>query len=137
MIKEKDKVVNEMMQLISNMNCSDSHCEDCYFKSHCCMCVGALELLYDNGYRKVSKDSVIFTKKDWEQNINNTKKALHYAREQGRKEAAAFILKKIFEESKGYFDKSEDKVYMIICGDIFLSLVDSFAFIEKEKHYEK
>lgn len=53
MVKEKDKIVNEMMQLISNMNCSDSHCEDCSFKSHCCMCVRALEVLYDNGYRNI------------------------------------------------------------------------------------
>lgn len=47
MVEKKDKIVNKMMKLISNMNCSDSRCEDCFSKSHCCMCVGALELLYD------------------------------------------------------------------------------------------
>ena len=66
MVKEKkDKVVEEMMILLNNNKCSDKQCEECSFES-CCMCVRALELLYDNGYRKIDKDSVLLTRKEFD-----------------------------------------------------------------------
>ena len=120
MLKDKNIVVNDMRKLISQLNCSDSLCQKCSFKSHCCMCVRALEVLYDNGYRNILT-SFNKLKQDTEREIDM--RVLEEL-DQVRKETAREIIEKLIEKGKN------------IGTDIVLSLVKQLGFIE-DNYYEK
>lgn len=116
-IEEIAKDIHRVCTACSGETFDEYTCDKCQAK-----------LLIKKGYRKLSEDSVVLSREEWECLHNDYAKALYNARQNERKETA----EKIFSELLKEFDKRKS------CGNVDVVVYELAKSLGVEiKEYEK
>lgn len=139
-MKDKEKQIDEieireMARVFMTASCKGSDCENCLFiktvneAEQCCVC---LKALYNAGYRKLTEDSVVLSREEWECLHNDYAKALYNARQNERKETAEKFAKLIEFHSISKRDESGYETFTISNLCMREILREQFGFTNEE-----
>ena len=110
-------------------------CTKCGFKNGRCNAYRHAEALYNAGYRKIPKDSVVLSREEQERILTATEKRIKELKRQilqARKETAEKILNELLDFVNGWFEGVENNDFCVELNRISKDLAKQYGVEIKE-----
>ena len=110
-------------------------CAKCDFKNGQCNSYRHAEALYNAGYRKIPKDSVVLSREEQERILTATEKRIKELKRQilqARKETAEKILNELLDFVNGWFEGVENNDFCVELNRISKDLAKQYGVEIKE-----
>ena len=110
-------------------------CAKCDFKNGQCNSYRQAEALYNAGYRKIPKDSVVLLREEQEKILTATEKRIKELKRQilqARKETAEKILNELLDFVNGWFEGVENNDFCVELNRISKDLAKQYGVEIKE-----
>ena len=110
-------------------------CTKCGFKNGRCNAYRHAEALYNAGYRKIPKDSVVLSREEQERILTATEKRIKELKRQilqARKETAEKILTELLDFVNGWFEGVENNDFGVEFNRISKDLAEKYGVKIKE-----
>ena len=110
-------------------------CAKCDFKNGQCNSYRQAEALYNTGYRKIPKDSVVLSREEQEKILTATEKRIKELKRQilqARKETAEKILNELLDFVNGWFEGVENNDFCVELNRISKDLAKQYGVEIKE-----
>ena len=110
-------------------------CAKCDFKNGQCNAYRHAEALYNAGYRKIPKDSVVLSREEQERILTATEKRIKELKRQilqARKETAEKILNELLDFVNGWFEGVENNDFCVELNRISKDLAKQYGVEIKE-----
>ena len=137
-MKDKEKQIEEMTRIICQQQYFNTHCvERCSLNGCCPECTDLATDLYNLGYRKHPEDSVVLSREEFGQLLNNAIRVdlefLEQEKEKTRKETAEKFLNMIYWKAvKHIKGKNKDECFIEISFEKLEKIAKNFGVEIKE-----